>query len=90
MRAQEDHAATMTDEKLLQRSSQLGRIMFTQDVRFKALAELWQMSGQPFGGLLFGNQLGVTVGTYVRDLDLIAKATDPSEWLNSIQHLPFR
>lgn len=61
---------------------------FAQDVRFKALAEDWQRQGKSFAGLLFGNQLAVTVGTYVKDLELIAKATDPAEWTNIVQHLP--
>jgi predicted nuclease of predicted toxin-antitoxin system len=89
LRAQDDDAAEMTDQNLLQRATELGRIIFTQDVRFKALAEEWQRQGKPFSGLLFGNQLGVTIGNYVKDLELIAKATDPAEWMNVIQHLPF-
>ena len=30
------------------------------------------------------------VGTYVKDLELIAKATDTAEWLNVVEHLPYR
>jgi predicted nuclease of predicted toxin-antitoxin system len=90
LRAQDDGAAEMPDEELLQHVSDQGRVIFTQDVRFKALAENWQRTGKPFSGLLFGNQLGVTVGTYVKDLELIAKATDTVEWLSTVEHLPFR
>lgn len=90
LRAQDDGAAEMTDEELLQHATALGRTIFTQDVRFKALAEDWQRQGKTFSGMLFGNQLGVTVGTYVKDLELIAKATDPADWVNVIQHLPFK
>src|SRR6516164_9778440 len=90
LRAQDDGAAEMPDEELLQHVSDQGRVIFTQDVRFKALAENWQRTGKPFSGLLFGNQLGVTVGTYVKDLELIAKATDPTEWISTVQHLPFK
>jgi hypothetical protein len=90
LRAQDDGAAEMVDAELLQRVTDLGRVIFTQDVRFKALAEAWQRAEKPFSGLLFGNQLGVTVGTYVRDLELIAKATDAVEWLNVVEHLPYR
>lgn len=90
LRAQDDNAAEMTDEELLQRSTDLGRLIFTQDTRFKALAEDWQRQAKPFAGLLFGNQAGVTVGTYVRGLELIAKATDSAEWMNVVQHLPFK
>src|ERR1700692_561745 len=77
LRAQDDDAAALTDEDLLRRTTDLGRLLFTQDARFKALAEDWQRVGKTFAGLLFGNQSGVTVGIYVKDLELIAKATDP-------------
>src|SRR5436190_13240779 len=87
VRAQDDDAATLFDEELLQRATDLGRLIFTHDIRFKALAESWQRSGKAFAGLAFGNQLGVTIGTYVKELELIAKATEPIEWTNIVQHL---
>jgi len=90
LRAQDDNAEEFSDDRLLRRATELGRLLFTQDVRFKALAEEWQRTGEQFRGLLFGNQLGVTVGTYVKDLELIAKATEPAEWINVVQHLPYR
>ncbi len=46
LRAQDNGAAEMTDEELLQRAMELGRIIFTQDIRFKALAEDWQRRGR--------------------------------------------
>ena len=52
VRAQDDGAAEMTDEELLQRTTELGRIIFTQDIRFKALAEDWQRQGKTFSGLV--------------------------------------
>ena len=90
LRAQDDGAATMTDQELLQRSTDLGRVIFTQDIRFKAMAEDWQRQGRAFAGLAYGDQTGVTVGTYVKDLELIAKATEPVDWLNVVQHLPYK
>lgn len=90
LRVQDDGAAEMPDDQLLEHVTALGRVIFTRDVRFKALAEDWQRAEKPFSGLLLGNQLGVTVGTYVKDLELIAKATDAAEWLNVVEHLPYR
>lgn len=90
LRAQDDNASELLDEELLQRATDLGRIVFTHDIGFKAMAEDWQRQGKPFAGLSFGNQLGVTVGTYVKDLELIAKATGSAEWVNVVQHLPFK
>jgi hypothetical protein len=52
----------MTDEELLRRATSFARLIFTQDFRFKGLAEKWQREGKTFSGLLFGNQFGVTVG----------------------------
>jgi len=69
----EDAADQLPDDQLLERAGPLGRTVFTQDIRFKALAEQWQREGRDFPGLLFGPQLGVTIGQYVRDLELIAK-----------------
>ena len=84
----EDDSTELEDADLLERCHELGRLIFTQDIRFKALAESWQHDGRPFSGLLFGHQLGGTIGQYVRDLQLIANATDPTDWINVVEHLP--
>ncbi|MFM2432022.1 MAG: hypothetical protein RLZZ511_3235 [Cyanobacteriota bacterium] len=62
--AQEDGTLELPDDQLLDRSTAIGRVLFTQDIRFRALAENWQREGKPFGGLIFGHQLG---GTMVSD-----------------------
>jgi hypothetical protein len=85
----EDNYAEREDDDLLERARALGRVVFTQDIRFKALAEDWQRQGRPFAGLLFGHQLGATIGRFVKDLELIATASEPEEWLNTVEHLPF-
>lgn len=87
--AKEDGTEENSDAELLERSSELGRIIFTQDIRFRILAEDWQRSGKPFAGLIFGHQLRGTIGQYVRDLELIAKVTDPEEWEGRVEQLPF-
>jgi hypothetical protein len=86
----EDGLGEADDPDLLERARGLSRVTFTQDIRFKALAETWQRDGRAFAGPTFGHQLGGTIGQYVRDLELIAKASDPQEWQNVIEHLPFR
>jgi len=73
---QEDGSSNLTDEDLLVRATALGRLLFTQDIRFKALAEEWQRQGRSFAGLLYGHQSTAMIGRYVQDLDLIAKACD--------------
>jgi hypothetical protein len=33
--------------------------------------------------------LGATIGRFVQDLELIAKASDPADWVNVVEHLPY-
>jgi hypothetical protein len=86
----DDGWAERTDSDLLAHAHELGRVIFTQDIRFKALAEDWQRHGRPFAGLVFGHQLGGTIGQFVNDLELIARASDLEEWANTIEHVPFQ
>lgn len=88
--AQEDGHDEVPDDRVLTRASELGRVVFTHDVRFRIEAENWQRQGRDFAGLLFGPQLGGTIGQYVEDLELIAKASEPDEWRNIVQFLPFK
>jgi hypothetical protein len=76
----EDGRDELEDDKLLERARTIGRLTFTQDIRFRSMAEDWQRTKKPFAGLLFGHQLGGTIGQFVKDLELIAKASEPEEW----------
>jgi hypothetical protein len=87
--AQEDNTLELPDDQLLERSTAVGRVLFTQDIRFRALAENWQREGKPFGGLIFGHQLGGTIGQFVKDLEFIAQASDPEDWENMVEYIPF-
>lgn len=84
----EDARRQSPDDQLLERARALGRVVFTQDVGFKAMAEDWQREGRPFAGLVFGRQLGGTIGQFVTDLELIALACDPDECWNTVQYIP--
>ena len=88
--ALDDQAQELPDDQLLERSTQLKRVLFTQDIRFRILAETWQLQGKQFAGLIFGHQLGGTIGQFVKDLELIAKASKPDEWMNTVEYIPFK
>ncbi len=87
--AQEDNTIALPDDQLLDRRTAVGRVLFTQDIRFRALAQNWQREGKPFGGLIFGHQLGGTIGQFVKDLEFIAQASDPADWQNMVEYIPF-
>ena len=86
--AQEDSADRLADDLLLERASQLGRPLVTHDIRLHAMAEAWQIQGRPFCGLIFGHLMQLSIGQCVKDLELIAKATDSQDWMSAMIRLP--
>ncbi len=86
----DDYALELSDDLLLERATQLKRVLFTQDIRFRVLAQTWQAEGKQFSGLIFGHQLGGTIGQFVKDLELIAKVSEPDEWMNVVEYIPFK
>ena len=79
----------MPDDELLERSSEPGCILVTQDLGFKGLAEEWQKDAKRFSGLLYGNQWAGTIGDSVECLSLIAVASEAHEWENVVHHIPW-
>ncbi len=54
--SQEDGTRTLDDEKLLQRATDLGRLLFSQDEDLLPIASHWQRDGHLFKGLVFSHQ----------------------------------
>lgn len=86
--AQEDGFARASDSELLDRATELGRIVFTQDDDFLREASERQTRHQAFSGVVYGHQLRVTVGQCIADLELIAKLGEPEEFVNRVEFLP--
>jgi hypothetical protein len=88
--AQEDGAGMLADAELLDRAAALGRVLVTQDADFLKEVARRQENALPFAGVIFAPQLDVTIGQCVRDLELIARASDPEDWVNWVEFLPLR
>ena len=86
--AQEDGAAEFEDSVLLDRSTELNRVLFSQDDDLLREANKRQQTGETFAGVIYAHQLNITVGRCIDDLELIARATEPDEWQNSTVYLP--
>ena len=86
--AQEDNRHNTPDPILLDRATELQRVLFSQDDDLLAEAKYRQIEGILFAGVIYAHQLRVTVGACVRDLELIAKATDPEDLANRVEYLP--
>lgn len=85
---QEDGYAEQEDEQILERATELERVLFTQDEDFLAIAQAWQTSGLEFSGLVYGHQLDLTVGAAVNNLELVCQAVTSDEIRNTIIYLP--
>ncbi len=88
--AQEDGIGEFEDSELLDRATVLNRVLFTQDDDFLAEAVRRQRSGEMFAGVIYAHQLDLTVGECIDDLELIAQASNPEEWLNRLEYLPLK
>jgi predicted nuclease of predicted toxin-antitoxin system len=86
--AREDGAAELEDDSLLDRATELNRVLFSQDDDLLREANKRQQTGETFAGVIYAHQLNITVGQCIDDLELIAKATEPEEWLNNTVYLP--
>lgn len=88
--AQEDDAARLPDPELLNRASELRRVLFSQDTDLLREAALRQRTNQPFAGVIFAEQDAVTVRQCIQDLELIAQVYDAADIANRVEFLPLR
>jgi hypothetical protein len=79
----------LLDPELLDRATALGRVLFTQDDDLLREAKRRQ-TGESFAGIIYAHQLGITVSQCIADLELIAQASEPHEWLNRTVFLPLQ
>jgi len=86
--AQEDGHRTADDDRLLDRATELRRVLFTQDEDLLAEAKRRQVEDIPFAGVIYAHQLRITIGRCVNDLELITKLGEPEELANRVEYLP--
>jgi len=88
--AQEDGTRRFSDPDLLDRASQLGRILVTHDKDLLVESSLRQRIGGGFVGVVYVPQTGTTIGRCVDDLELIAQVTELADWVNRVEFLPLK
>lgn len=88
--SQDDGTATLDDETLLARASELGRVLFSQDQDFLRIAAEWQRAGRTFVGVIFAVQQGVSLGLLAEDLELLLTCCEPEELRDRVTYLPLR
>jgi hypothetical protein len=85
---QEDGRAGIPDSEVLDRATELGRCLFTQDEDFKTEAAIRQRAGTAFAGVIYGHRLRISIGLCVRDLEIIAKVSDLADLASRVTYLP--
>src|SRR5258707_13556992 len=78
--AQEDGAARLDDDRLLDGATELRRVLVSQDEELLRESVRRLRNAEGFSGLVYAHQLGVTIGQMVEDLELIAAVTSKEEW----------
>jgi hypothetical protein len=88
--ADEDDTGNWDDSQILERVTELGCVVFTQDDDFLEIGHEWQNAGRDFVGIVYAHQLRITIGQAIHDLELIATLLDVHEMQNRIEFLPIR
>ena len=88
LRAQEDNHQNTPDPIILDRATDLQRVVFTQDEDFLAIANSRQQEEVNFSGVIYAHQQNVTFGDCIRDLKIVAKVSEPEDLVNRVQYLP--
>ncbi|HEX5715170.1 MAG TPA: DUF5615 family PIN-like protein [Thermoanaerobaculia bacterium] len=85
---QEDGRRGLDDSGILDRATELGRVLFSQDEDLLAEARHRQSAGISFAGLVYAHQLHTTIGDCVRDLEIVAQAAHLDEMADQVLFLP--
>jgi hypothetical protein len=88
MTCQEDGSDKLSDDKLLERATQLERVLFSQDDDLLKVAAHWQATGKEFYGVIYAHQLSGGIGELIRDLELMLTCCETYEIVNRVNYLP--
>jgi predicted nuclease of predicted toxin-antitoxin system len=88
--AQQDGMEGRADPLLLDRATQLDRVLFSQDEDLLREAASRQQRGESFVGVIYVHQESASIRQCVEELELIAKCGRPEEFANLVRYLPLR
>lgn len=86
--AQEDNCAQLSDPELLERATELRRVLFTFDDDLLREAAYRQKTGLFFTGVIYTHLLQMSIGPCIHDLETIAKESEPEDLFNQVKFLP--
>ena len=87
---QEDNFSGKSDPVLLDRTAYLKRAIFTHDDDLLVEASRLRHAGQVFYGVIYAHHLKISIGTCIKDLELLAKFGEVEEIKNQVVFLPLK
>jgi hypothetical protein len=88
--AQEDGHGQSSDSTILERATELNYALVSQDDDLLAEASKRMRQGIKFSGVIYADQLGITIGCFIADLELISLAADMDYIRNRVEWLPLK
>jgi predicted nuclease of predicted toxin-antitoxin system len=85
---QEENRAGLSDPEVLERATELQRVLFSRDEDLLAIANQLQQTGKVFLGVIYAHQQNSSIGDCVQDLELISKACAMEDFANHVLYLP--
>ncbi len=85
---QEDGRTGFSDPQILDRATEIQRILFTQDDDFLVEAHYRQGLGIVFPGVVYAHQLNISIGSCITDLESIAQLASAEELQSTVRYLP--
>ncbi len=86
--ALEDDSHRLSDPVLLDRATELDRVLFSMDRDLLVEATQRQRAGEDFAGVVYAHQERCSIGQCVDDLELLSKAIRPRELHGLVLYLP--
>jgi hypothetical protein len=86
--SQDDGSREADDEFLLERATQLARVLVSQDKDLLKIAAARHAGGREFAGLVFVPQQGTSFGQVLDDLQLVAECCTKEELSNRVLYIP--
>ena len=84
----EDRGHRLPEPTLLDRATDLGRVLVSMDEDLLAEAARRQRASGTFAGLVYGRQRGVTIRQAIRDLEMICGVYDEDGIKNQVVYIP--
>jgi hypothetical protein len=85
---EEDGRGEALDPVVLDRAGELERVAFSRDQDFLREATRRQRSGETFIGVIYAHKQRVSIGRCIQDLELLAQAGFPGDFLDKVYFLP--